>query len=91
MTNQQVPTPSQPTGPSEDEIDLLALAKTVWINRKKVLTFTLGFMLVGLVVALLSPKEYTASSAFIPVGIHYIRLASFGIFGKAARTADVIF
>lgn len=66
MTNQQVPIPSQPTGPSEDEIDLLALAKTVWINRKKVLTFTLGFMLVGLVVALLSPKEYTASSAFIP-------------------------
>ncbi|MDF2158197.1 Wzz/FepE/Etk N-terminal domain-containing protein [Algoriphagus sp. CAU 1675] len=52
--------------PDEDEIDLLALAKTVWNNRKKVISITLIFMVLGLFVAILSPKEFTASSAFIP-------------------------
>ncbi len=51
---------------SEDEIDLLALAKTVWNNRRKVISITLLFMVLGFFVAILSPKEFTASSAFIP-------------------------
>lgn len=50
----------------EDEIDLLALAKTIWSKRRQVMSITLVFMLVGLAVALLSPKEFTASSIFIP-------------------------
>lgn len=66
MTNQQYPHSSQPSTSTEDEIDLLALAKTLWTNRKKILFITMAFMLTGLIVALLSPKEFTASSAFIP-------------------------
>ena len=52
--------------PQDDEIDLLALAKTIWSQRRKVITITISFMLIGLAVALLSPKEFTASSTFIP-------------------------
>lgn len=50
----------------EDEIDLLELAKTVWKKRKQVIRITFAFILVGLAVALLTPKEFTASSTFIP-------------------------
>jgi uncharacterized protein involved in exopolysaccharide biosynthesis len=58
------PLPSQQN--EEDEIDLLALAKTICSQRRKVIFITITFMLVGLVVAILSPKEFTASSTFIP-------------------------
>lgn len=58
--------PSQTPQKDDDEIDLLALAKTIWSQRRKVITITISFMLIGLAVALLSPKEFTASSTFIP-------------------------
>ncbi|GGC36940.1 Wzz/FepE/Etk N-terminal domain-containing protein [Belliella aquatica] len=58
--------PSSNPQNDEDEIDLLALAKTVWSKRRQVISITLVFMLIGLAVALLSPKEFTASSTFIP-------------------------
>lgn len=57
---------SNPPQHQEDEIDLLALAKTLWENRKKILFMTLLFMGIGLFVALFSPTEYTASTTFIP-------------------------
>ncbi|PSL06306.1 Wzz/FepE/Etk N-terminal domain-containing protein [Cecembia rubra] len=50
----------------EDEIDLLALSKTVWNRKKTVLGMALVFVLIGLVISLISPVEYTASSVFIP-------------------------
>ncbi|AFL84927.1 uncharacterized protein involved in exopolysaccharide biosynthesis [Belliella baltica DSM 15883] len=58
--------PSSNPQNDEDEIDLLELAKTVWKKRRQVFSITLVFMLIGLAVALLSPKEFTASSTFIP-------------------------
>lgn len=51
---------------AEDEIDLLALAKTVWEKRKLLVSVTVSFMILGLAIAILSPKEFTASSTFIP-------------------------
>lgn len=51
---------------SSDDIDLLAVAKTIWVMRLQVLGITLFFSLIGLAVAFLSPKEFTASSTFIP-------------------------
>ena len=39
----------------EDEIDLIALAKTLWEGRKVVVKITLIFMGIGLFVALTSP------------------------------------
>ncbi len=50
----------------EDEIDLIALAKTLWDGRKFIIRTVLIFMLLGVIVALLSPKEYTASSTMVP-------------------------
>ncbi len=50
----------------EDEIDLIALAKTLWEGRKTVIKTTLIFMAIGLFVAIFSQKEYTAATTFMP-------------------------
>jgi len=50
----------------EDEIDLIALAKTLWEGRRTVIKTTLIFMAIGLFVAIFSEKEYTASTTFVP-------------------------
>ncbi|WP_167619045.1 Wzz/FepE/Etk N-terminal domain-containing protein [Maribellus sediminis] len=52
--------------PQEDEIDLIALAKTLWDSRKFIIKTVLVFAVLGVAVALLSPKEYTASSTMVP-------------------------
>ncbi len=51
---------------AEDEIDLIALAKTIWDNRKFIIITVVVFMLWGIAVALLTPKEYTASTIVVP-------------------------
>jgi uncharacterized protein involved in exopolysaccharide biosynthesis len=50
----------------EDEIDLIELLKKVWSSKRFIVRWTGYFIVIGLVVALLSPKEFTASSTFIP-------------------------
>ena len=50
----------------EDEIDLIAIAKTLWEGRKTIVKTTLIFMSIGLFVAIFSEKEYTASTTFVP-------------------------
>ena len=50
----------------EDEIDLIAIAKTLWQGRKTIVKTTLIFMAVGLFVAIFSEKEYTASTTVVP-------------------------
>jgi hypothetical protein len=50
----------------EDEIDLIALAKTLWEGRRTVIKTTLIFMAIGLFVAIFSEKEYTASCTIVP-------------------------
>ncbi len=50
----------------EDEIDLIALAKTIWEGRKTILKTILIFMSIGLFIAIFSQKEYTASTTIIP-------------------------
>ena len=50
----------------EDEIDLIALAKTLWDNRKFIIITVGIFMALGVAVALLTPKEYTASTTVVP-------------------------
>ncbi|WP_321996239.1 Wzz/FepE/Etk N-terminal domain-containing protein [Draconibacterium orientale] len=51
---------------AEDEIDLIALAKTLWDNRKFIMITVAIFMVLGVAVALLTPKEYTASTTVVP-------------------------
>ncbi|PTN08001.1 Wzz/FepE/Etk N-terminal domain-containing protein [Mangrovibacterium marinum] len=62
-TEQQNHTPNQL---ADDEIDLLALAKTLWNNRKTVFKWIGAGIVLGLLFALASPKEYTASSTMVP-------------------------
>lgn len=50
----------------EDEIDLLELLHKLWSTRKSILKFTLFFFILGIVVALISPKQYTAVTVMIP-------------------------
>lgn len=49
----------------EDEIDLIALAKTLWDGRKKILKITFVFMVIGLFVAIFSEKEFRAPITFV--------------------------
>ena len=50
----------------DDEIDLMALLKTVFLARRYVLRITALFAIVGVVAALVSPVSYTATSTFMP-------------------------
>ncbi len=50
----------------EDEIDLIALLKTVFVARRFVIRITILFSILGIVLALVSPVRYTASSMFMP-------------------------
>ena len=50
----------------EDEIDLIALLKTVFAARRFVIQITVLFAVLGIVLALVSPVRYTASSMFMP-------------------------
>ena len=51
---------------ADDEIDLIALVKTLWNGRKLIIKTVLVFMLFGLTIAIFSDKEYTASSTMVP-------------------------
>jgi len=60
----QIPTP--PPNSDPDEIDLLALAKTLWKGRRIVLKsiFICGF--IGIVIALSTPNEFTSKAVLVP-------------------------
>lgn len=57
---------SQPTSNQEQEIDLVEVIQKLWKNRKFILKITLGFMILGILVALCSSKEYTAGCMMVP-------------------------
>lgn len=57
---------NQNTPSANDEIDLLLLVKTIWANRKLVVSIIVVFSMCGVLMALLLDKEYTASSTFVP-------------------------
>ena len=50
----------------EDEIDLIALLKTVFLARRFVIKTTTLFAVLGIILAVVSPTKYTASSTFVP-------------------------
>ncbi|MBN2737400.1 MAG: hypothetical protein JXR70_10505, partial [Spirochaetales bacterium] len=51
---------------SDDEIDLIELLKKVWDGRKMILRTLIIFTLAGLAIAILSPKQFTASTTLVP-------------------------
>lgn len=52
--------------PEEQEIDLVELIQRMWINRWLIVKITAVFMVLGLFVALFSPKVFTASCDVVP-------------------------
>lgn len=65
MSNKEI-TDKQINHVEEDEIDLIALAKTIWDGRKTIILSVIICAIIGVMVALLSPKEYTATSVMVP-------------------------
>ncbi len=50
----------------DQEIDLIAVLQRIWSKRKFVIYITTAFMVVGILVAIFSPKEYSAGCIFLP-------------------------
>ena len=51
---------------NEEELDLLLLLHKIWQSRRTIVTSTLVFSIIGILVAILSPKEYTATMTMVP-------------------------
>jgi capsular polysaccharide biosynthesis protein len=65
MSIQPNPNPKT-TVKHDDEIDLLELAKTFWKGRKTILKTMFVAGILGVLIALLSPTEYTATTTIVP-------------------------
>ena len=50
----------------EQEIDLLELVKRLWDKRILIIKITAAFIVLGVFVAIFSPKEYSASCTIVP-------------------------
>ncbi len=50
----------------DDEIDLIALVKTIWAGRKIIIYSVVVCAFIGLVYAFTSPAKYTASATLLP-------------------------
>jgi len=57
---------SQQTLSEEDQIDIIALLSKVWAGRKFVIKSAVIAVVIGVLVAILTPNTYTASSMFTP-------------------------
>jgi len=64
--NTQPNTNLKPSVTNDDEIDLLELAKTFWNGRKTIFITIFVAGILGVMIALLSPKEYTATTTIVP-------------------------
>ena len=50
-------------------MDILAIVthlKTIWMGRRNIIKITLLFMIIGIFIALFTPKKYTASTVIVP-------------------------
>lgn len=52
--------------PQEEEIDLVEVIRKLWKNRKLIIKITIVFMVLGVLVALFSPKEFSAGCTMVP-------------------------
>jgi uncharacterized protein involved in exopolysaccharide biosynthesis len=50
----------------EDEIDLIELAKSIWAERKLIYKFVSVGIILGVLVAVLTPKKYVSSATLMP-------------------------
>lgn len=62
INTNQVPQPQQ----GEDEIDLIEYAKKIWKGKKTIIYVTGIAFVLGVFIALLSPKQYSVSTVLVP-------------------------
>ncbi len=55
-----------PIDANNAEIDIIALAKTTWNGRKTVIKTTIIFTIIGLFIAIFTPKQYSVTSIMVP-------------------------
>lgn len=58
--------PLQTLNSPEETIDLISVAKKLWLGKKIIFKSLAVSAFLGLAIAILSPKEYTAASAIVP-------------------------
>lgn len=51
---------------NDNEIDLVEIIQKLWRNRRLILKVTLVFAVLGLLIAIFTPKEYTAGCTMVP-------------------------
>lgn len=52
--------------PASDEIDLVELIRHLWNGRKLIIKITAAFIVLGLIIALTSPKQYKVEVRMLP-------------------------
>jgi hypothetical protein len=60
------PNPSPQNVDEEDQIDLIGVAKTLWKGRLAIIISTVVGTILGVIMAINSPKEYTATTILVP-------------------------
>tara|TARA_B100000963_G_scaffold360524_1_gene391729 strand:- start:18119 stop:19231 length:1113 start_codon:yes stop_codon:yes gene_type:complete len=50
----------------EDQIDFISVLKKIWFARKLIISVTISFFFIGILVALSSPVLYTSETTFVP-------------------------
>jgi LPS O-antigen subunit length determinant protein (WzzB/FepE family) len=78
MSEQQLTNLSKPI--VDDEIDILAMIRTLWNGRKTVIISVVAGAILGVTIALFSPNEYTATTVMVPQmgGDNQSKLGNFG-------------
>jgi uncharacterized protein involved in exopolysaccharide biosynthesis len=69
---------------AEDQIDIIALISKVWAGRKFVIKSAVIAAVIGVLVAILTPNTYTASSMFTPNSSGSSAAGSSGLKGLAS-------
>ena len=57
---------NSPNNFEEDSIDIIALLKNIWSERKLIIKVTISFFVIGCIVALTRPVVYTSQTTFVP-------------------------
>ena len=73
----------------DDQIDIIALIKKVWLGRKLIIKTTILFFIIGCIVALLSPVVYTSKTTFVPQVSEDQMSSSKGGLGSLASLAGI--
>ena len=81
----------KPFNPAADyEIDLIPIAKTLWLGKRTIIKWTLIGGIAGLIIALTTPKEFVATSILVPSGYEGVaKLSAMSGLGGLAAMAGI--